>query len=1096
MQSQMSRQQNRFFALLLISLMILETLCMYPTAIFAGESAENNLSFDVGVPNMAVTLKYGDKAESGTADSVGKYSASALYEYLGTTLGWSNQDQAPETTSVSVTCEVNYPNATSASNRASLGGNIVYKGVSETKTITYDTENPTKWSDEAYSLTTPEKEEVISGTVMLVPEGKLAIFAEKLSGATVTVKGTTDTAVSDENGKFSIYGYSKEATPDAELVIAATENYPSQAVKMSDFSGSLVLEERPTIKDTDYEIVGAENGYVKKPDTDTTYTIKALGDNKVSLERDGEQKDEVEVILNASDLTTTSFYVYKNGICSDKVANAIKVDQSAPTLAEAVTKAGKNVYIKSHGIYSKVKAELLITASVEDSESGVSKLSLIGKDEDGKKTTYESTKTEKEDGKTTTTFVIESQSEMLKQTLYLVATDKVGNKTSEVLLQGSENASKVTLEALTPVIDNIDITTGEANKNGWYNKPLNFSISAIDRESGLDLLNVTVGSKSLLSKNYASKETTKKNANLELTKEIISSEKTASGEYTIKVNAQDNCGNVAVKSKTVKIDLDAPVLSLAGVEKGSYLQSAPTITIQQVDDYVTAEGNVTTVEITRDGKEVSTKEYAKAKDIELAASSFVVDGNYEIKVNAEDAAGNKAKEVSTSFVKDSTAPAVTLSAPSNQFYNKTQSASITVTEQNYDTNKVVIKATKTVGGSTTNVSFPWSNSGKTSSSAISLSQTGTYNISVYAVDKAGNSSDTKTATFSVDQVSPTLSINGIVNGKVYTYDDTVAPSISYSDDYLASKDVVVTRAGANYTAALPKSDNGSSINFSNFAKVKENDGVYEISATATDKAGNSTTTKTSFIVNRFGSSFEYNDYAKKLNTNAVKGVKGTIVVTEKNVSDLTKTVNEVRKDGEVLKVSDATAKTSESGTDDGFKVYKHTFNPEIFSKDGVYELNVISEDKAGNTTESKAEAGKLIFTVDATRPTVNVSGAEKLTNADSVTLNIRTADNLTTVPKTKVTVDGKKVDLKKTSTEDNYVLTLKEGSSQKVKVTATDKAGNKTEYQETYSVVSSGLVYFLLKYKLLLIVGIVLILATGGFFFAKRRRSSDSNEAA
>lgn len=1073
------RTRKRILTVLLGLILIMQNL--FPVGFtYAAEGDDAcKLILNAGVSNMPVFLSYDCLENSGKTNGSGDYKAEDLYNYLTKDLGWGSETD-PTTKEITVEYSLNIPGAASPEERQKLGGRIEYKGRTGSFTLKYDED----WNKEI-KLDSPDKMEKLEGTVKTIPFGKTVSDAKNASGETIKFSNGK-TVKTDSNGDFIVYGISKETDPNLYLTIEANDDHPELKVQLKNAANTLYLRNRPEVKQSDYEIEGAYNYFVGSPEKDTEYQIRGTGSNKVSLTRDGEGKDSVNVTLN-KDGSQTPFYVIKDGISSNKVENAIKIDTTAPDLTDITTSAAKEVKIKKHGIYSKQKAELLITVKVSDKESGVKKLQLAGKNSEGT-TYYDTSKVTNENGVTTATFVIESKEELLKQVLSLTAYDNVGNKSKDVLIRGSEEKSEITMEIIPPKIGAIEVVKGKINKNGWYKEPLSFEVKTSDLESGMESVNVTTNnSYSLYSKDYDEKALGERRAGFSLTKETIENEKNKDGSYKILVKAVDNSGNITAKSMNVKVDLVAPKLDMTGVKKGSYLKKAPTLKIKEDEEYYSAKGNYFTATVTRDGKKHYVKTFSRTNAATIASSVFSKDGNYKVSVSGEDAAGNKTNVVKTDFVKDATAPAVSIKGPDhNKYYNKAQTSTITVKERNYKTDDVHITVTRKLGKKTSKVSFPWRNKGVTSAASKKFSATGTYTVSVYAVDKAGNRSQTKTAKFTVDTVAPKLTIKGISNDKTYQFKDAVAPVITFSDDYLAGKKVTLTRAGQNWYDKLAKTSGSGSVKFSDFAKKKENDGLYVLTVEVSDKAGNKTRKKVEFTVNRFGSSFKYGETLKALRGKTVQNVEDNLSITEYNVSKLKKTTSEVRRDGEVL---DTEGKTTELSKKNGSRVYLHRYNSDLFDKEGVYELNILSKDTAGNKMESKSENGVVKFTVDRTAPTLSVSGYEKINKADSVTLKINTQDSLSK-PTIAISVDGR--DILPDKTEDGYEVTLKKGTNQNVKVTVMDQAGNSKTFDESISVVPNGFLYFILKYKMLLIAAAILIIAAVGFFVQKRRKKKVS----
>ena len=99
---------------------------------------------------------------------------------------------------------------------------------------------------------------------------------------------------------------------------------------------------------------------------------------------------------------------------------------------------------------------------------------------------------------------------------------------------------------------------------------------------------------------------------------------------------------------------------------------------------------------------------------------------------------------------------------------------------------------------------------------------------------------------------PTLEITGVANLSANSGD--VIPVVSYSDTNYDADKVEITLSGANRKGVALDGNyadihNGRTFTFNNFVKEKEIDDIYTLTATLTDKAGNTTTETITFSVN-------------------------------------------------------------------------------------------------------------------------------------------------------------------------------------------------------------------------------------------------------
>lgn len=651
---------------------------------------------------------------------------------------------------------------------------------------------------------------------------------------------------------------------------------------------------------------------------------------------------------------------------------------------------------------------------------------------------------------------------------YLVtasAKDAAGNESEEEHIQFIYDATK-------PVVSMAPAS--QPNGNGWYKELPRITASASDATAGLATFVITEDGKSLWSKDYDGRVRTIQNAEAM----SVIDEPSEDGGYTFKAVATDKAGNTKEKVSKLYIDLVAPKLSTEGVTSGTHYSGAPSIKIEEEEMYYNAKGAYILYVLTRDGNTVANTRLDQVNKGTIPTSLFSKDGDYKLTIKAEDAAGNAAKTLEYSFVVDRTKPVITLTGAENgKYYNSAKKITLKVVERYFKTNNVKVTAVRKLNG-THNAGFPWKNTGQTSTSSKTFSETGTYTITASATDKAGNKAQTKTLTFTVDTKAPVINITGVEDKRVYNYGETVAPRVSVSDDYPGSHSVVYTKGG-------------QVIQNPNFDSLKENDGTYTMVVTATDKAGNSSRRELSFVINRFGSYFVYPDETKALQGKAMQSQSSDIVIKEHNVSKLKKSDKIVTRDGKKI---ESDAKTTEKpGKKEN--VYTHTFSASNFSEEGKYEINVSSEDEAGNAMESKEENGPVVFYVDRTAPTVIISGIDPKGNkGESATLTINASDLLTGVKTLSATVDGEAKTLSENE-DGTHTLTLGSGLRQDIKITATDGAGNTATAKDRASVSTNALSLFLDRF-IWPVLGATLAAVAGLFFFlfGKKKKKEDDEE--
>ena len=943
------------------------------------------------------------------------------------------------------------------------------------------TDTPTEPTDPD----TPDEPAVVhklEGKVYTYPYNSSVSAATAASGKKITVtlgNGSTKTVTSSSDGSISLELSEEEVATSGTYSWSFDKDDDCLSTAGAIKEGSeekLYIRERYEPVTSDYRFAESDDIIDEILRIAGVYTIVPAEGKKLATSLDGEAKDSIKVTVSP-DGKVSDFYVYIGDNCSKPMSNdTVVIDDGAPKIGEVSTSAAKpSTYVKAHGIYSKEKADILVNAKITEKGVGLDKVYLVSTKDD-KTTTYEPISSKDISGEYTYSIALpEEETLMDAQLVKLVAVDRFGNKSAETLIAQTEDGSSVTIEAIAPALD-VSLSS-KPNAHGWYNSLPSLTAKASDNLSGLASMSISEDGEELES--LTLEEKVKSERSISAKAKI--DEPSEDGKYTFKTVATDNSGNEITKENVLKIDLVAPKIEASGVKTGEHYRSVPAIKVTEDEKYYDADGASISYVIRRDGEVVARNTVGKVDKLTLPSSAFSKDGVYSVEIDARDAAGNESNELSYEFTKDSTAPVVAWSGIKNgKFYNKKQTAKLTVKERFYKTNNVNVSAVRKLGGATSNEGFPWKNSGETSVSSKTFSATGTYTLTASATDKAGNSSGQKTLTFTIDTKAPEISITGVKDGGIYTYGMGLAPNAKVTDDYPDKQSISYTKAG------VPISN-------PSFAQYKENDGLYTMTVTATDKAGNTTTKTISFVVNRFGSYFEYNDEIQKVMGNAWQNIDKDLVITEKNVSEVTESELKVFRDGKAV---ESTAKTSPADKENGYNVYRHVFGADNFKEEGAYEINVISKDSVGNEMESKDETGKVVFYVDRTAPTLTVDGIDpKGIKAEQAQLTVNSSDLLTGVKDITATVNGSPVVLKDNG-NGTWGLTLNEGLRQPVHIIATDGAGNEATFDEEVSVSSSGFSLFFDRFKHWLGIGAAALIAVGGglFFLAKRREDDDDEE--
>lgn len=191
----------------------------------------------------------------------------------------------------------------------------------------------------------------------------------------------------------------------------------------------------------------------------------------------------------------------------------------------------------------------------------------------------------------------------------------------------------------------------------------------------------------------------------------------------------------------------------------------------------------------------------------VPGTPIVSEGDYHFLVRARDRAGNEA-EFSLSFTIDKTPPAITMENVSDgAYYAEPIEPEIVIAEEHPEGVAVTLNGELYLGGE--------------------ITEDGTYELSVFALDQAGNSDYYRVA-FTLDRTPPRIEVEGVSDGGVYA--GPVIPAIRILE---ANPDrIEILLDGAAYEPGMPI----------------QADGLHHLSITAVDLAGNLSAVELAFTI--------------------------------------------------------------------------------------------------------------------------------------------------------------------------------------------------------------------------------------------------------
>lgn len=538
----------------------------------------------------------------------------------------------------------------------------------------------------------------------------------------------------------------------------------------------------------------------------------------------------------------------------------------------------------------------------------------------------------------------------------------------------------------------------------------------------------------------------------------VETERNNSNDVVVKVYAVDNAGNKNENSVAIKIDTTAPSIAVAydnndgdtSFTDGTYFKANRKATITVTERNFDPEKVSVTIKNQHEAiptlsgwRMVDGKEPNGDDTKHVATILYDTDGDYTFAISSSDQAGNANTPVNygtslapTSFTIDKTIPMVNVeydnnSAQNGNYYKAQRTATITVTEHNFETSRVAVKLTATDNGAQAAVPTVsnWSTNGDMHTATITYAADSLYTFDFAYTDKAGNATaNIDEQRFYVDKTNPEVTIKKVVTGEGIE-NKRLDDSANDNDGNIG---FVITATDTNFdvftpvlTAVVKNGDgfetkqlnigtmsdiaNGKTYTVSNI----DTDGIYTIQCTVVDKAGNAyaeihledqngspyvenrsgNDSLVVFSVNRDGSTFMLDQTTSDMvHQYYVQNVLNDVVVVEVNADPLSE--HHVTVNGkEAQENSDYSV--SQAGGNGSWLSYTYKIHKSLFEAEGEYKVVVSSKDKADNDAFSDVKNASIDFVVDRTKPVVTVTGlaAEGRYQTDKQTVTLVPTDD-------------------------------------------------------------------------------------------------------
>ena len=223
----------------------------------------------------------------------------------------------------------------------------------------------------------------LEGKVYTYPYNSSVSAATVASGKKITVtlgNGSTRSVTSSSNGSISLDLTEEEASSSGTYSWTFDKDEDCLAAAGAIKEGSeekLYIRERYEPVPSDYHFAESEDIIDEILRIAGVYTIVPAEGKKLATSLDGEAKDSIKVTVSP-DGKVSDFYVYTGDNCSKPMSNdTVVIDDGAPKIGEVSTSAAKpSTHVKTHGIYSKEKADILVNAKITEKGVGLGKVYL------------------------------------------------------------------------------------------------------------------------------------------------------------------------------------------------------------------------------------------------------------------------------------------------------------------------------------------------------------------------------------------------------------------------------------------------------------------------------------------------------------------------------------------------------------------------------------------------------------------------------------------------------------------------------------------------------------------------------------------------
>ncbi len=282
---------------------------------------------------------------------------------------------------------------------------------------------------------------------------------------------------------------------------------------------------------------------------------------------------------------------------------------------------------------------------------------------------------------------------------------------------------------------------------------------------------------------------------------------------------------------------------------------------------------------------------------------------------------------------------------------------------------------------------------------ITLREEGTFRVFVRTEDQVGNLAFAQSSPVCIDRRPPEVTIEGV--GDQTANSGEVKVRVAVKDAHYKSGSAQMSLVGLNSGKSPAMNDRketgeGVTLEYFNVPQQKEFDDVYRLQVRAEDLAGNAAEKTLEFSVNRFGSVYDLDQSTRENLKQYFLSKAEDVTFYETNIDYVGESRIFCRRDGALTELKRGQDyQVTMEGSRDSWKQYRYTVPAEYFSKEGVYELLLTSEDSAENKSDTGMQEKRVVFALDWTDPGCTLTGIEqKIYKAEELTARLTPYDNI------------------------------------------------------------------------------------------------------